>query len=368
MDGVRVFQSRRRRRPYGFGGSRARAASGAVAVSCLLAAFIEARFGVAFIQQGRGGNLQRSTGSAAGRLARPALANDEATRLQEQARKAREEAAKEQAALDESLADRRKTERQEWLAELDADGTGKITAEVLTRKLPPLLGYTALDEDIVAKLLATMFQADADGQLSLQELEPEALRQALARLLQEANTNSREREESERATTELMSLATERSSACLPYLLPIVVHLDAECTGSPEAVRPTTWAEDNPWQAELYLFFQWLQDGFFFYWWAPWAACLLLTFLARETIFPQLVRFSLMQALMLNALAFIPTWIGILAVSYGMDGGYTDLRLPLFYVLVVCTVYAFASNFSGNRPDRIPVVSQLASEFLGPGP
>eukprot|EP00929_Paragymnodinium_shiwhaense_P019204 TRINITY_DN13179_c0_g1_i2.p2 TRINITY_DN13179_c0_g1~~TRINITY_DN13179_c0_g1_i2.p2 ORF type:complete len:118 (-),score=17.04 TRINITY_DN13179_c0_g1_i2:39-392(-) len=117
MDGVRVFQSRRRRRPYGFGGSRARAASGAVAVSCLLAAFIEARFGVAFIQQGRGGNLQRSTGSAAGRLARPALANDEATRLQEQARKAREEAAKEQAALDESLADRRKTERQEWLAE-----------------------------------------------------------------------------------------------------------------------------------------------------------------------------------------------------------------------------------------------------------
>eukprot|EP00401_Gymnodinium_catenatum_P078546 CAMPEP_0117473514 /NCGR_PEP_ID=MMETSP0784-20121206/8810_1 /TAXON_ID=39447 /ORGANISM="" /LENGTH=318 /DNA_ID=CAMNT_0005267715 /DNA_START=283 /DNA_END=1240 /DNA_ORIENTATION=+ len=277
--------------------------------------------------------------------------------LREKARVLKEEVADavaEQEAAEESA---RTADRARWFLLFDADRSGSIGLDDMRASLRKLPGCEAADPDWAPRLLARL-DKDGDGELGPREFDAQELRGAVRLLELEERENAKLRQQARAAAAEWTATIMLRFFACLPYLLPVLTHLDAPATG--DGVMQTTWAGDYPLLAKTVVALQDL-DSFLFQTW--WARTLVLNVLLLTSILashlPRLVRFNCLQAAVLCILWYIPSMTSLALQSLGMsDVSFVD-GVSLFYVLLACVLYAFAWSVNGRLPDGIPFVSNL---------
>lgn len=282
----------------------------------------------------------------------------EQSALEEEARRLKAEVA--EAVVEQEAAEKsaRTADRKRWFSLFDADRSGGVGIDDMRASLQKLPGCEQADPEW-APLLIKRLDRDGDGELGLQEFDVQELRTAVRLLELEERESASVRQRSRSAAEDWVATIVFRICTCLPYLLPVLTHLDAPATGS--GVMLSAWAAEYPLLAQSVVVLQAVDAFLFQEWWARilvFNALLLISILASQL--PQLVRFNCLQAAVLFVLWYIPILTSTTLQSQGMTDLYIFDGPSLFYLLLVCVLYACVYSLNGRLPDGIPVVSGLA--------
>lgn len=90
-----------------------------------------------------------------------------------------------------------------------------------------------------------------------------------------------------------------------------------------------------------------------------------LSFFTRNQGLSRFVRFNIQQALILDITLLIPGFFGSSANMFpdflqAMGSNF------VFYLCVLVVGYSWASIATGSTPDRVPIISEAASQQIGP--
>mmetsp|Transcript_89663 Transcript_89663/g.262132 ORF Transcript_89663/g.262132 Transcript_89663/m.262132 type:complete len:394 (-) Transcript_89663:64-1245(-) len=291
-------------------------------------------------------------------------AADDAPVLEQRARQLRVEAAEAEADVGAARARRKAAESARWFEIFDADGSGGIGVEDMRQGVAQLCGGGACSAAQATELIE-LFDEDADGALGPHEFDHEALQRAVAGRQRAARESvERERRAGEEAA-EAWRGAAVQALACLPYALPVLVHLEAPATGDALNVRASSFAHDYALLAEAYLALREVGSSLFHFWWVqPLLLYAIVLLAGAEQLLPRWVRFNMLQAAVLDVACFLPGQLAVATVALGVGDVYFDQKPVIFYLLLLCVAYCVFCNLVGRLPDGIPGVSAVAKNGL----
>lgn len=287
-------------------------------------------------------------------------AQAEASILEERVKQLKAEVAEAATACRESGEEAQLASQAKWFNVLDSDCSGGIGEQDLQRNLQKVPGCERADPQWAREILVRL-DNDRDGELGALEFDLEELRRTVRYLELEERERSKEQSRSLETLRDNVAMISLRVLACLPYLLPVLTHLDAPATG--EGVMLSTWSENYPVLALGVVTLQDLDSVLFQSWWARILAFNFLLISIWASQLPQLLRFNALQAAILYVIFYLPRTTALLLQALENDpGSYFDNGPAVFGLLLFCVAYALLWTLGGRLPDGIPVVSGIARE------
>lgn len=292
--------------------------------------------------------------------------DDEIEKLKAMAAKLRAEAA----SLESEKADELAKAAEKAFRKFDLNQDGEISVEELKLGLEKVL-KTELSERRVQELLKE-FDTNKDGALQIDEFVTvdkfrnrlEALAREEKALAQELAAEAKREREAAALLEARLSIInddppslTDRAVSVLPYLFPL---LDGLQFG-----RFLLQDDGNPAVTAVALLFALYRSVPF----SGFIVFFALSFLSNNPSINRLIRFNMQQAIYLDIALFFPGLItSLLALVFGGAGipaSVSELGTDaIFVTLLVTLAYCSISSILGFTPDKLPVISNAASDRM----